>query len=93
MSTAAPPKETPLQAAARIAGGQSALAAICGYEDRRSVWPWFNTDRLVPVDKCPPIEKATGVTVESLRPDLNWVRVKDREWPLGKPLLDVAAVA
>ena len=66
-----------LQLAAEVLGGQAALADACGYPDRRHVWPWFNTDRRVPAEKCPLIEratKATGreVTCEELRPDVEW---------------------
>lgn len=63
-----------LHRAAEIVGGQAALAAAIGMEDRRRVWPWFNTDRQVPAEHCPAIEKATNgqVRCEELRPDVAW---------------------
>ena len=48
--------------------------------------------RQIPDDRCPAIEFASGgyVTCEEQRPDLVWVRVKDRSWPhpQGRPLVD-----
>jgi DNA-binding transcriptional regulator YdaS (Cro superfamily) len=73
-----------LRRAADVLGGQAALAAACGYADRRHVWPWFNTDRRVLPEKCPLIERATRakaaeasdpsliVTCEELRTDVAW---------------------
>lgn len=46
----------------------------------------------VPTAHCPAIERATkgAVTCEKLRPDLTWVRIKDKAWPhpQGRPLVD-----
>lgn len=73
-----------LRRAAEALGGQAALASACGYTDRRHVWPWFNTDRRVPAEHCPSIERATRaaaarqndpsliVTCEELRHDVAW---------------------
>lgn len=73
-----------LSRAAEALGGQAALASALGFTDRRSVWPWFNTDRRVPAEHCPAIEGATRrkaaelndttviVTCEELRPDVAW---------------------
>lgn len=63
-----------LRKAAEIVGGQAALAIAIGIEDRRRVWPWFNTDRRLPAEHCPAIERATGgaVRCEELRPDVSW---------------------
>ena len=63
-----------LRGAAEVLGGQAALASACGYADRRHVWPWFKTDRRVPAEHCPAIERATGgaVRCEDLRPDISW---------------------
>lgn len=87
-----PPKDA-LRRAADLLGGQSGVATACGYSDRRHVWPWFNSDRRVPGDKCALIERAAkgAVTVEELRPDLAWLRVKDPAWPhpKGRPCIDV----
>lgn len=66
-----------LRRAAKVLGGQAALAVAIGYSDRRHVWPWFNTDRQIPAEHCPAIERATRelgqvVTCEELRPDVPW---------------------
>lgn len=49
----------------------------------------------IPRERCPAIEKWQGgqVTVETLRPDVRWVRVPDPSWPhpAGRPCIDVAA--
>lgn len=41
---------------------------------------------------CPEIERASdgAVTCESLRADVDWVRIKDATWPhpKGRPLVD-----
>lgn len=73
-----------LRKAASVCGGQSAIATLLGYPDRRHVWPWFNTDRLFPSEHCPIVERETRriaaergdpsliVTCEELRPDVAW---------------------
>ena len=77
MSTTLAPEKAALHRAAKILGGQAAMAEILGYEDRRNIWPWFNTDRRFPAEHCPAIERATRekgdpVTCEELRPDVPW---------------------
>ncbi len=77
MSKALPPEKVALHRAAAILGGQAAMAVVLGYDDRRHVWPWFNTDRQFPAEHCPKVERATrdkGQTVfcEELRPDIAW---------------------
>lgn len=72
-----PPEKLALRRAASILGGQSAVAALLGYSDRRNVWPWFNRGTPFPAEHCPTIEKATRekgnpVVCEELRPDVNW---------------------
>lgn len=93
MSQETNPSKDALRRAADLLGGQSGVAAACGYGDRRHVWPWFNSDRKVPGDKCAQIERAVRgeVSVEQLRPDLVWLRVPDTDWPhpLGRPCIDV----
>lgn len=96
MSTHPDPKAE-LRRAAGALGGQSAVAQACGFEDRRHVWPWFNTARAVPWEHAAAIELSTRkvasahkdpsrvVTCEQLRPDLDWVRVEDEAWPGGRP--------
>jgi DNA-binding transcriptional regulator YdaS (Cro superfamily) len=69
-------------------GGPAAVARALGIR-APSVIGWRGR---VPADRCPDLERAFGVPVEDLRPDLRWVRVKDRAWPdrRGRPCLDVA---
>ncbi|MGL5117563.1 MAG: helix-turn-helix domain-containing protein [Beijerinckiaceae bacterium] len=66
------PGKDALRRAADLLGGQAALAELLGCKDRRNVWPWFNTDRKFPAEHCPLVERATGVTCEELRPDVQW---------------------
>ena len=72
-----------LDRAAISLGGQAPVASACGFADRRHVWPWFNTNRRVPAEHCPAIERATRaahaadatkeiVTCEELRSDVAW---------------------
>lgn len=60
-----------------------------------SQWTAEKSPRQVPAARCPLIELATlgEVTAEELRPELAWVRVKDRKWPCGRgrPALDFVA--
>lgn len=70
-------------------GGPTAVARIVGL----SV-PTVHGWKRVPEKHCPDIELAKHgeVTVEELRPDIRWVRVKDRSWPnpKGRPVVDYA---
>lgn len=83
-----------LERAATILGGQAAVAKVCGYVDRRNVWPWFRRGVPVPALHCPAIELATGgaVKAEELRGGVAWVRIVDSEWPneAGRPCIDAA---
>lgn len=74
MNTTTSPEKAALHRAVKIVGGQAALAAMLGYADRRNVWPWLNTDRRLPAEHCPVIERATNgaVRCEDLRPDVAW---------------------
>lgn len=87
-------EQAALAEAARLLGGQAALALACGYGDRRNVWPWFNRGYQVPAVCCPLIELATGgqVRAEALRSDVAWARVPDADWPVGdgRPCIDPA---
>jgi DNA-binding transcriptional regulator YdaS (Cro superfamily) len=70
-----------LDKAARVLGGQAAMADILGYADRRGVWPYFVTDRKFPAEHCPVIERETlargdVVKCEELRPDMAWAVVR-----------------
>lgn len=60
--------ESPIQRAARIAGGQSALARHLGCSPQ-AVQQMCASGR-VPAERVIPIEKATGVSRNELRPDL-----------------------
>ena len=66
-----------LRRAAQILGGQAALAAACGYPDRRHVSPYFKTGRAFPAEKAPAVERATRekgtpVRCEELCPGVDW---------------------
>lgn len=81
-----------LRRAAEVLGGQSAMATLLGYTDRRAVWPWFNTERDFPADFCPTVEQATRdlgkpVMCEELRSDVKWdvVRNAPIHTPRRKP--------
>jgi DNA-binding transcriptional regulator YdaS (Cro superfamily) len=77
-------EETPLEEAVRLAGGQTALASALSTPERLvrqgHIWAWLNRDEKAPAEHCPAIETLTGVVVERLRPDLEWVRDEN-----GKP--------
>lgn len=83
---------TPIEQAIAVAGSAAALAQLLEVSDA-AVGQWKSGERRVPEERCPAIEQFTGVTVEALRPDALWVRVKDKQWPtkLGRPLLDIGA--
>lgn len=74
MSKKPNPEKAALRRAAELVGGQSALALILGYQDRRPVWQWLTDERRIPAEKCPLIEQATDglVRCEELRPDVAW---------------------
>ena len=77
MSTKLPPEKEALHRAAKVLGGQAAMAELLGYKDRRGVWPYFSTEREFPAEHCPDVEDATRakgevVTCEELRPDVKW---------------------
>lgn len=103
MSEPAPiqPDRAALLRACEIMGGQAAMAAALGLADRRTVWPWFNTEgRRVPEEYCAELERLTSlrgqpVLSDELRPDVRWARVVDASWPNahGRPCVDVARPA
>lgn len=51
--------------------------------------------RLPPEEYCPALERALNgdCSCEGLRPDIAWVRIKDKSWPHpdGRPLVDHSA--
>jgi DNA-binding transcriptional regulator YdaS (Cro superfamily) len=61
--------EKPLEAAVRIAGSQAELARRCGTSQPR-IWQCLYRNRTIPADLVLPIERATGVSRQRLRPDL-----------------------
>ena len=71
-------------------GGPTVVARIVGVKVP-SVHGW----RSIPARHCPTIEKALDgeVTVEQMRPDVAWLRVKDKTWPhpKGRPCEDHAS--
>ncbi|MCA3109858.1 MAG: helix-turn-helix domain-containing protein [Rhodocyclaceae bacterium] len=73
-------------------GGPKRVAAICECK-APSVYSWVR----IPVDRCPSLELAShgDVTVEQMRPDIRWTRVRDRKWPhpAGRPLVDYSEAA
>lgn len=50
------------------AGGQSALARVCGVS-QTAVWKWLQTRRLPPIHVLA-VETATGISRHHLRPDI-----------------------
>lgn len=64
-------KETPIEKAVRIAGGQAALARGCETSQPR-IWQCIHRNQRIPADLVLPIERATcgQVTRHELRPDL-----------------------
>ena len=64
----------PLERAAELLDGQTALAAAIGVKQQH-VWNWINRSAgRAPAEHCPAIERATGgaVRCEDLRPDVDW---------------------
>jgi DNA-binding transcriptional regulator YdaS (Cro superfamily) len=64
--------DSPLKAAIRLAGGQTALARTLGIR-APSIIGWGDT---APLSRCAAIEAATGgaVRADDLRPDVEWRR-------------------
>lgn len=83
MTTQTSPEKAALRRAADIVGGQAALAALLGYQDRKPVWQWFSDERRIPAEKCPLIERATKgqVRCEELRPDVAWDVLREQATP------------
>jgi DNA-binding transcriptional regulator YdaS (Cro superfamily) len=79
-----------LERACKAAGSQTQLGRLLGRQ-KAAVSRWKREG--IPAEVCPEIERHTGVPCEELRPDVAWVRVKDKNWPnpKGRPLMDVAA--
>ena len=67
---------TPLQNAIEKATGQAKLAADLGVS-AQAITNWKRDG--VPEERCPAIERLTGVRCEELRPDIAWTRNADGE--------------
>jgi DNA-binding transcriptional regulator YdaS (Cro superfamily) len=81
----------PLDRAIGLCSGVGKLAEAIGVgQSVISNWKARNTQ--IDPAYCARIERATSsaVTCEELRPDVKWVRVKDKDWPnkSGRPLVD-----
>lgn len=61
------------EAVAKVPGGQAAAARLIGVS-QSLVSHWCVGNLVVPPERCPAIESATGVPVERLRPDVEWLR-------------------
>jgi DNA-binding transcriptional regulator YdaS (Cro superfamily) len=66
-------KQTPIARAIEVAGTKAALATAVGVTPGL-IYQWLSGLRPLAAHHCPAIERATGVTCEDLRPDLNWLR-------------------
>lgn len=64
---------TPLQQAIDVCGGQAALARALNVS-AGLVYQWLTGARPLSADRCPDIERATGIRCELLRPDMTWTR-------------------
>jgi len=53
-----------------VAGSFAKLQSLIGASTRQQIHNW--TTRGVPLKYCRPIEEATGVKREELRPDFRW---------------------
>lgn len=78
------PEKAALHRAAKVLGGQAAMADLLGYADRRGVWPYFTTERKFPAEHCPIVERETRakgdpVLCEDLRPDISWSVLRKKQ--------------
>lgn len=80
-----------IERACESVGSQRALATAISVTPA-TVNQWCSGERPIPVDRCPSIEAETKgvVACDELRPDVSWVRIKDKAWPHpgGRPLAD-----
>ena len=58
----------PIERAFEIAGGISAMAS----NFKLTPWAVSKWRNRVPAERCPDIERMTGVRCEDLRPDVDW---------------------
>lgn len=78
-------------------GSESMAAFAAGLgknEGQMRQYRYHYDNRQSPPDLCIAMERLSGglIQVEHERPDLPWLRVKDKAWPVaaGRPLLDLA---
>lgn len=74
-------------------GGPTVVSRIVGL-----AVPTVHGWKRIPEWHCPAIEKAkrtegVDISVEDMRPDIVWARVKDKTWPhpKGRPAIDPSA--
>ena len=83
-----------LERAIEIAGGVGRLASAIGI-GQSAVSNWRARGTSPDPVHCAAIERVTKgeVPVELLRPETQWHRIPDADWPhpAGRPLIDVAA--
>jgi DNA-binding transcriptional regulator YdaS (Cro superfamily) len=75
----------PIDVAAWLLGGQAALASALGVS-RGAVPQWKQSDRRIPAEYCPKVERLTDgkVTCEQLRPDIEWGVLRLQVQPLDE---------
>lgn len=73
-------------AVSRVPGKQAGLARAIGCS-QSLVAQWSTGMLVVMPERCPAIERVSGIPVEELRPDLEWIRTD------GKPTGYVVNVA
>lgn len=66
-----------IQRAIDVAGSITSLANDLGVTPQ-AICFWRDGKRKIPADKCPLIELVTGVTCESLRPDVAWSVLRNK---------------
>lgn len=65
----------PIEYAIKKLGSVAALARGLQVTSQ-AVCFWRDEKRKIPADKCPEIEKLTGVRCEALRPDVDWAYLR-----------------
>lgn len=71
----------PIESAIKQAGSVASLARGLQVTSQ-AVCFWRDEKRKIPADKCPEIEKLTGVRCEALRPDVDWAYLRGTAKPL-----------
>lgn len=70
----------PIESAIEKLGSVAALARGLQVTSQ-AVCFWRDEKRKIPADKCPEIEKLTGVRCEALRPDVDWAYLRGTAKP------------